>query len=452
MNNNVQRDPSDHTAAAAPDGPSTPTSIEVDAVSKTFSVGGDSSTTVKDRVISLARRSHRGGRMVNALSDVSFEVQQGETLGLMGHNGSGKSTLLKIMAGTLRPTEGRIRVRGRMSALLELGAGFHPDLTGRENIYLNASILGFPRAEVDEIFDDIVAFSEIGEFIDMQVKYYSSGMAARLGFSVATNLEPDVLLVDEVLAVGDEAFQLKCMQRIHRFRELDHTMVIVSHGAGRVRELCDRAAVLQHGELLFIGEPREAIDVYRTALHGKLDVAPAGQQHNGRFYVKKENAVEIVEAQVLKPPDREGFLPGDRVPFVVRYKVREPCEFVLYMLIQARDGNPMIRQNTNHIVGERLRVQPGEGEVRFALEDLPLLDDVYRITFVARDAETNEELDRQNEAAGFRVLRQQGDLGRVKADIVYEGSDGPGRHRSQPAEPTMATSDLELPATAGPHR
>ncbi len=450
VNNQVQRDPSDHTAAAAPDGSDAPIAIEVDGVSKTFSVGGDSSTTVKDRVISLARRKHRAGRIINALSEVSFDVRQGETLGLLGHNGSGKSTLLKIMAGTLRPTEGRIRVRGRMSALLELGAGFHPDLTGRENIYLNASILGFPRAHVDEIFDDIVAFSEIGEFIDMQVKYYSSGMASRLGFSVATNLEPDVLLVDEVLAVGDEAFQLKCMERIHRFRELDHTMVIVSHGPGRVRELCDRAAVLQRGELLFIGEPREAIDVYRTALHGKLDAAPAGQRHNGRFYVQKETAVELIEAQVLKPPDQEAFSPGDRVPFVVRYKVKEPCEFVLFLLIQARDGNPMIRQNTNHIMGERLRVEPGEGEIRFALEDLPLLEDVYRITIVARDAETNDELDRQNEAAGFRVKGQKGDLGRVKATINYEGTDGPGGHRS-PSTADVPNTDLGLPTPVSPH-
>lgn len=425
--------------------------IEVDGVSKSFSVGGDSSTTVKDRVISLARHQNRSGKIINALSDVSFDVRHGETLGLLGHNGSGKSTLLKIMAGTLRPTEGRIRVRGRMSALLELGAGFHPDLTGRENIYLNASILGFPRAEVDEIFDDIVAFSEIGDFIDMQVKYYSSGMAARLGFSVATNLEPDVLLVDEVLAVGDEAFQLKCMERIHRFRELDHTMVIVSHGPGRVRELCDRAAVLQRGELLFIGEPREAIDVYRTALHGKLDAVPAHQRHLGRLYMKKETAVEFIDAQVLKPPDQEGFKPGDRVPFVVRYKVREPCEFVLYLLIQARDGNPMIRQNSNQIVGERLRVEPGEGEIRFALEDLPLLDDVYRITIVARDPETNEELDRQNEAVGFRVLREGGgDLGRVKATILYEGTSGPGGHRSRSSDAAPAV-DLGLPTPVSPH-
>lgn len=425
--------------------------IEVSGVSKTFSVGGDSSTTVKDRVISMARRQHRPTKLIHALSDVSFEVRQGETLGLLGHNGSGKSTLLKIMAGTLRPTDGRIRVRGRMSALLELGAGFHPDLTGRENIYLNASILGFPRHHVDEIFDDIVSFSEIGEFIDMQVKYYSSGMAARLGFSVATNLEPDVLLVDEVLAVGDEAFQLKCMERIHRFRELEHTMVIVSHGPGRVRELCDRAAVLQRGELLYIGEPREAIDVYRTALHGKLDAAPADQRNSGRFYVKKENAVELIEAQVLKPPDQDDFLPGDRVPFVIRYKVREPCEFVLYLLIQARDGNPMIRQNTNHIMGERLRVQPGDGEVRFALQDLPLLEDVYRITVVARDAETNDELDRQNEAAGFRVRsRQRGDLGRVRATITYEGTDGPGGHRSR-SSGTAVAADLGLPTPVSPH-
>ncbi|MDH4279438.1 MAG: ABC transporter ATP-binding protein [Acidimicrobiia bacterium] len=451
MTNQVQRDPSDHTAAAAPERPDTPVAIEVDGVSKTFSVGGDSSTTVKDRVISLARHQHRSGRLINALSNVSFDVRHGETLGLLGHNGSGKSTLLKIMAGTLRPTDGRIRVRGRMSALLELGAGFHPDLTGRENIYLNASILGFPRDHVDEIFDDIVAFSEIGEFIDMQVKYYSSGMASRLGFSVATNLDPDVLLVDEVLAVGDEAFQLKCMERIHRFRELDHTMVIVSHGPGRVRELCDRAAVLQRGELLYIGEPREAIDVYRTALHGKLDAAPADQRHTGRFYVKKENAVELIDAQVMKPPDQDGFFPGDRVPFVVRYKVREPCEFVLYLLFQARDGNPMIRLNTNQIMGERLRVEPGDGEIRFALEDLPVLDDVYRITIVARDAQTNEELDRQNEATGFRVKsRHKGDLGRVKATITYEGTDGPGRHRS-PSSDAAPAADLGLPTSVSPH-
>lgn len=452
MTNQVQRDPFDHTAAAAPDGSDAPIAIEVDGVSKTFSVGGDSSTTVKDRLIGLTRRERRTSRTIDALSDVSFNIAQGETLGLMGHNGSGKSTLLKIMAGTLRPTNGRIRVRGRMSALLELGAGFHPDLTGRENVYLNASILGFPKTHVDEIFDDIVAFSEIGKFIDMQVKYYSSGMAARLGFSVATNLEPDVLLVDEVLAVGDEAFQLKCMERIHRFRELDHTMVIVSHGPGRVRELCDRAAVLQQGELLYIGEPREAIDVYRTALHGKLDAAPADQRHQGRFYVKKEAAVELIEAQVLKPPDQEAFSPGDRVPFVVRYKVREPCEFVLYLLIQARDGNPMVRQNTNHIVGERLQVQPGEGEIRFALEDLPLLEDVYRITVVARDAATNDEFDRQNEAAGFRVKGSNGDLGRVKATISYDGSTGPGGHRSPTSDSMGETPELGLPTPVSPHR
>ena len=442
MTTDVQRDRPDHPAAAALDETDNPVAIEVTDVSKTFSVGGDSSATVKDRIIGLARGERRAIKSIQALSDVTFDVRQGETLGLLGHNGSGKSTLLKIMAGTLRPTAGRIRVRGRMSALLELGAGFHPDLTGRENIYLNASILGFSREYVDDIFDEIVGFSEIAEFIDMQVKYYSSGMAARLGFSVATNLEPDVLLVDEVLAVGDEAFQLKCMERVHQFREREHTMVIVSHGPGRIRELCDRAAVLQRGQLLFVGEPKEAIEVYRTALHGKLDAAPKHQREQGKFYVRKETAVELLEAQVVKPPEKEAFAPGDRVPFVVRYRVKEPCSFILFLLIQARDGNVMIRQNTNHIVGEPLRAQPGDGEMRFAIEDIPLLDDVYRITVVARESGTNDELDRQHEAAGFRVKGSPGDFGRVAATISYEGGDGPGAHRAAHA--------FDLPATVSP--
>ncbi|MGI9598906.1 MAG: ABC transporter ATP-binding protein, partial [Acidimicrobiales bacterium] len=236
----------------------------MESVSKAFKIGAEPAKTLKDRLLSFRKQE---AQVVQALSGVDFEVRQGESFGILGHNGSGKSTLLKIMAGTIRPTDGRVRVQGRLSALLELGAGFHPDLSGRENIYLNASILGFPREHVDQIFEEIVSFAELEEFIDLQVKFDSSGMTARLGFAVATNLDPDVLLVDEVLAVGDEAFQLKCMELVHRFRSLGRTMVIVSHGPERIRELCDRALVLERGRMLHVGGVSDAIETYRAALH-----------------------------------------------------------------------------------------------------------------------------------------------------------------------------------------
>ena len=182
-----------------------------------------------------------------ALRDVSFEVETGETLALIGHNGSGKSTLLKVIAGILRPTQGLVRQRGRLAALLELGAGFHQELTGRENVYLNASFLGLSRRDTDRVYDEIVRFAELGEFMEMQVKFYSSGMLVRLGFAVAVHVDPEVLLIDEVLAVGDEAFQSRCLDRVRTFQREGRTIVLVTHALDQVRQLCDRAVMLDHG-------------------------------------------------------------------------------------------------------------------------------------------------------------------------------------------------------------
>ncbi|HEY4376237.1 MAG TPA: ABC transporter ATP-binding protein, partial [Acidimicrobiales bacterium] len=240
--------------------------IEVEHVSKHFKLYREGKTSsVKERLIKAGRNPHQ---TFKALDDISFEVRHGETFGLLGHNGSGKSTMLKCIAGTLRPNGGRITVTGRLAALLELGAGFHGDLTGRENIYMNGSILGFSRGQVDAILDDVVAFSELDDFIDMQVKHYSSGMMARLGFAVAINVEPEVLLIDEVLAVGDEAFQRKCIERVKQIKRSGATIVIVSHMADLVRILADRAAVFDHGQMLTIGPPAEAIRTLRESLAG----------------------------------------------------------------------------------------------------------------------------------------------------------------------------------------
>ncbi len=199
---------------------------------------------------------------------MNVEINQGETFGILGRNGSGKSTLLKCIAGILKPTSGEIRVRGRLAAMLELGAGFQPDLSGRDNIFLNGSLLGLPRAEIEKRFDDIVAFAELEDFIDNQVKFYSSGMYVRLGFAVAVNVEPDVLLVDEVLAVGDAAFQRKCLDHVKKFQREGRTIVVVSHGADTIRQNCGRAMVMNHGEVIAVDEPGEAIRVYLADLLG----------------------------------------------------------------------------------------------------------------------------------------------------------------------------------------
>ncbi len=228
-----------------------PVVVSVRNVSQRFVIRRDKS--LKERLVN-ARRSNAHKDDFFAVHDITFDVTAGTTLGLIGANGSGKSTLLKTIAGVLQPTSGEVLRRGRLAALLELGAGFHPDLTGRDNIYLNASILGLSKRETDLYFDEIVAFSGIEQFIDTQVKFYSSGMYVRLAFSVAVHIDPEILIVDEVLAVGDEPFQDKCMERIREFQASGKTIIVVSHALEQIETLCDRTIVLHHGRLVFDGD------------------------------------------------------------------------------------------------------------------------------------------------------------------------------------------------------
>ena len=204
-----------------------------------------------------------------ALKNITFEMMNGESLAIIGGNGAGKSTLLSLVTGLARPDEGRLEVKGKIAALLELGSGFHPDLTGAENLRLNAALLGFSRKETDAIFDSVVDFSGVAEFINEPLRTYSSGMAVRLAFSVAVNLNPDILIVDEVLAVGDQAFQSKCFDRIREMRRAGKSLLFVSHSAGMVLELCDRALWLDRGELIVQGEAASVIEAYQ------LDSNPA---------------------------------------------------------------------------------------------------------------------------------------------------------------------------------
>ena len=238
--------------------------IRVDSVIKEFRI--QNTHTLKDRLVwTLRGRRNQLTHEFRALDDVSFRVNEGDSIALIGYNGSGKSTMLKLISGVMQPTAGKIGVRGRMAGLIEGGAGFHPDLTGRENVFLNGAILGMTRTEIEDAFDDIVRFSEIEQFIDTEVRFYSSGMFLRLAFSVAVHTDPDIFLIDEILAVGDEPFQRKCLDRIRQMQEMGRSLVIVSHDLNMVRELCTRGIMLQQGKLVVDDTAEKAVSVLREA-------------------------------------------------------------------------------------------------------------------------------------------------------------------------------------------
>lgn len=264
--------------------------IRVDDVSKSFAIYERPHHRLLQQLFPNAGRGWH--REFHALRNISFDVRRGDTVGIVGRNGSGKSTLLQLICGTMSPSAGRIEVHGRIAALLELGAGFNPDFTGRENVFLNGTVLGLSRDEIEKRFDDIAAFADIGDFIEQPVKSYSSGMYVRLAFAVAINVTPDILVVDEALSVGDEAFQRKCFARIQRMRDDGATVLFVSHGAGTVLELCNRAILLDRGDCLADGAPRQVISRYQQLLY-----APAERQAELREAIR--NDAEIVTATVV---------------------------------------------------------------------------------------------------------------------------------------------------------
>lgn len=245
-------------------------SVSVESVSKKFRLYSDRSSSVKEQILSFKRVRPQD---YWALQDVSLEVEEGSVYALIGHNGSGKSTLLRLIAGIYQPTRGRVRTQGRISALLELGSGFHPDLSGRENIYLNASLMGLTKKEIDHVFDSIVDFSGVEAFIDNPVKVYSSGMYVRLGFSVAVHVNPQILIIDEVIAVGDEEFQRRCFDHLYDLRKQGVTIIMVTHATGLVRTMCDRAAWLDHGVLREEGLAVDVANAYLESVHLKEEAA-----------------------------------------------------------------------------------------------------------------------------------------------------------------------------------
>jgi ABC-type polysaccharide/polyol phosphate transport system ATPase subunit len=364
----------------------TPGEITVEGVSRRFRIHARETRSLKDLFV---QRGRTGAEDIWALRDVSLGVARGEAIGLIGRNGSGKTTLLRLIAGIIKPTAGNVSAEGRIGSLLELGAGFHPDFTGRENVFLNGAIQGLRREEIRERFDEIVAFAELEHAIDRPVRTYSSGMTMRLGFAIAAFLDADTLLLDEVFAVGDEAFQRKCFGRIFQFKQAGGTIVFVSHDAAAVERLCERSVFLEQGHVAFDGPTREAVARYRRALADELD--PAERAAGLREWGSGEATIASAVLLGSEGQERLQFLSGE--PFVLRVAVAStdgvpPPRLQLEL---RDDAGALIAGEAVDLRGLGWVLGQGLQTARFEIGSLPLADGRFHLRLGLTD-ESGEHL------------------------------------------------------------
>jgi ABC-2 type transport system ATP-binding protein len=376
-----------------------PGTIVAENVSRRFKVYPQRHVTLKEAIV---RRRQLRPVEVWALRDASFRIEPGESVGFMGRNGSGKTTLLRLIAGVFRPTTGRMSVAGQVGSLLELGAGFHHDFTGRDNIYLSASIYGLRKKEVERRFDSIVEFSELERFIDLPVRTYSAGMYMRLGFSIAVNVDADVLLLDEVFAVGDEAFQRKCVNRILEFREQDKTIVFVSHSGPALEHMCDRAILLREGVLEYDGETGEAIRRYQELLAGEED--PAERAAGLREWGSGEARVTDVGLVGADGDPRDVFSAGDALALRIGVEAREDIPPPV-LTVELRDAAGALLAQSGRSLGELGWDGAGHAEVRFEVERLPLVEGRFQFNLTLADSAHSHRYHSMEKAAEFSVLR-----------------------------------------------
>ena len=375
--------------------------------------GGPGTATLFDTLTGRAR-SKRDPFW--CLRGASFEIPAGRTIGVIGPNGSGKSSLLGLTAGTITPTEGRIRTQGRISSLLELGAGFHPELSGRENVYLNAALLGIPREDVKKKFDRIVDFAELREFIDMPVKHYSSGMYVRLGFSVAVEVDPDILLIDEVLAVGDIAFQLKCLDRIRDFQKRGKTLLFVSHALQTVEEFCHEAFLIHHGRLVERGDPGDVVLKYIRGFMGE----------GGGLYTQEfgTRAVEFGNVRLLDAAGRDAatFETGGaltvEIPYVAHRRVEKP---VFGFSLKTGNGMYIFGSNTQ-IQKHDIPVIEGAGTLRLDFAPLRLMHGNYFLSLSIHSWDHAEQFHRREDWWPFAVRNPGAELGLFRLDSRWSSS------------------------------
>ncbi|WP_182050210.1 ABC transporter ATP-binding protein [Changpingibacter yushuensis] len=382
-----------------------PDVIQINDVSKKFIVHKDKS--LKERIVN-AGRSRAHAEEYWALSDIKFSIAAGESIGLAGANGSGKSTLLKIIGGILTPDSGDVRVRGRIAALLELGAGFHPDLTGRENIYLNASILGLSDEEISARMDSIVDFSGIRDFIDTQVKFYSSGMYVRLAFSVAVHSDPDILLVDEVLAVGDEPFQRKCMEKIREFQSEGRSIILVSHSAEQIIDVCDRAVVLDHGRIIAMGDARDAMSrlhqKYEDDILQDMEAADAASQYRPHRDQRLCNItnISVIEGLIEQPDGLRVLISGDSIVVGVDVEVSQPLQnYGIVLGIDTIKDEPVFGMNSQRLQLKLPNIY-GRARIEVTLPKLALGEGDYAFNASIVNA-AGIEMDRRQHAALMTV-------------------------------------------------
>jgi ABC-2 type transport system ATP-binding protein len=389
--------------------------IRVHEVSKQFALRKDKS--LKERLVN-ARRSREHAETFWALRDIDLTFTAGSTTGLIGHNGSGKSTLLKVIGGILTPTNGYVERRGRLAALLELGAGFHGDLTGRENVYLNAAILGLSRKQTDYYFDQIVDFSGIEEFIDTQVKFYSSGMYVRLAFAVAVHVDPEILLVDEVLSVGDEPFQRKCLDRIRRFQREGRTIVFVSHGLDQVRQLCDRAVLLDHGRMLLDGTPTQAVRAFRD-LNQEADEVSGDADDVLELGDRRVTISDISVADADGRPVRT-ISSGDALALSFQVETARPLtDWIVGVAVEDTGGQVVWGANSDKVGVTLPDLTAGRHQVVVQFPRVPLSESVYQCSVAIADTGNRTVFHRVNRVATFRVVTKVVEDGSVHLEPTY---------------------------------
>jgi ABC-type polysaccharide/polyol phosphate transport system ATPase subunit len=383
--------------------------INFDRVSKQFSLHHQRVRSLQELIVGLLRPSKRQKEAFWALRDVSFKVEAGNTMGIIGPNGAGKSTLLKLISRIIEPTSGNIAVHGKVGALLELGAGFHPDLTGRENIFLNGAILGLSRRQIRQKVDEIIDFAGIEQFIDTPVKHYSSGMFVRLGFAVTVHVQPDILLIDEVLAVGDQAFQQKCLNHIERLKKVGTTILLVSHNLGHIAHLCDRVLWLNNGKIQADGSATMVIDQYLAFSEGR-----ALQEETRRLPSKGRQSdsnrwgtfqAEITRVQLLDRDDSPStqFETGAffrlRIHYLAHTRIESPA---FGLAFYRKDG---IHVNGPNSVQDGYEIShiEGNGVVDYVIERLPLNSGEYELTVAIYNRDSTLAYDHHHRLYPFSV-------------------------------------------------
>ncbi len=390
--------------------------LRFDRVSKRYRVQADAAPSNNSRLGALAgrvRNLRRGKRDFWALKDVSFAVERGEALGIIGHNGAGKSTILKLLSGITTPTAGEIEINGRLAALIEVGSGFHPELTGRENIFLSGSILGMRRREIAANLERIVEFAGVQQFIDTPVKRYSSGMYVRLGFSIAAHLDPDILLLDEVLAVGDAAFQAKCFQRIKDLQAAGTTIVFISHDLAAIEQVCDRALLMHRGELVANGAPREVIAEYEQ-VSSRFTQFTTDVVEGTRM--SKEAAITSLSFQSVERAEANHYCTGAPLVARIEYTAREPIADVKFGVYFYAENGELHSQFTTEWDGERIDLEPGSGTLTFLCPALSLQRGIYYAdaAIIERGAPDGVVIDWQPQRVIVRV-----DFGKVVRGKFY---------------------------------